>query len=224
MDILLIGGLWLDKSAWQQVVAELAGLGHRAVPVDGSTAASLDEQVAAVVAAVDEANGKPLVVGHSAACTLAWLAADARPTQVSKVALIGGFPGSDGELYADFFEMKDGAMAFPGWGPFEEDGSAADLDADARRQFEAAAVPVPEGLARGVVRLGDERRYDVPVAAVCPEFSVAQAREWIADGQVPELGKAKHLELVDVDSGHWPMLTKPVELARILADLAEAAQ
>src|SRR5947209_20030103 len=33
MDILLIGGLWLDGSAWDTVAAELGARGHRAVPV-----------------------------------------------------------------------------------------------------------------------------------------------------------------------------------------------
>jgi pimeloyl-ACP methyl ester carboxylesterase len=221
MDILLIGGLWLDASAWNDVVPELEALGHRAVVI-GNTAATLDERVAEVVAAVDSASGHPLVVGHSAACTLAWLAADARPAQVAKLALIGGFPSSDGKIYADFFEIKDGVMPFPGWEPFEEDNSAADLDAAARSAFEAAAVPVPEGVAHGVVRLSDERRYEVPVAVVCPEFSVAQAQAWIAEGLVPQLSEAKHVEFVDIDSGHWPMLTKPTELARLLAALADA--
>ena len=221
MDIVLIGGLWTDGSAWKQVVAELAALGHRGIPVDGSSEPTLDKQVAKVVAAVDAAEGKPFVVGHSAACTLAWLAADARPEQVSRLALIGGFPSSDGKLYADFFPVKDGVMAFPGWEPFEEDGSAADLDDAARRDFEAAAVSVPEGIAHGVVRLRDERRYEVPVAVICPEFSPAQARQWIDDGLVPQLAAAKHVELVDIESAHWPMITKPEELARILADLAE---
>jgi pimeloyl-ACP methyl ester carboxylesterase len=55
---------------------------------------------------------------------------------------------------------------------------------------------------------------------VCPEFSPAQAREWIAAGDMPELARAKHLDLVDIDSGHWPMLTRPVELARLLAAAA----
>ncbi|HWG25816.1 alpha/beta hydrolase [Actinospica sp.] len=221
MDILLIGGLWLDGSAWNDVVPELAALGHRAVVIT-NTAATLDEQLAEVVAAVDAADDAALVVGHSAACTLAWLAADARPTQVAKLALIGGFPSSDGKLFADFFEIKDGVMPFPGWEPFEEDNSAADLDAPARRAFEATAAPVPEAVAHGVVRLSDERRYEVPVAVVCPEFSVAQAQDWIAEGLVPQLSKAKHVEFVDIDSGHWPMLTKPAELARILAALANA--
>jgi pimeloyl-ACP methyl ester carboxylesterase len=221
MDILLIGGLWLDGSAWNDVVTELAALGHKAVVVP-NTAETLDDLVAGVVTAVDAAAGRPLVVGHSAACTLAWLAADRRPEAVAKIALIGGFPSSDGKLFADFFEIKDGVMAFPGWEPFEEDGSAADLDAEARRRFEATAVPVPEGMAHGVVRLTDERRYEVPVVVVCPEFSIAQARGWIDEGLVPQLSKAKHVEFVDIESAHWPMLTKPAELAGILAKAAAA--
>ena len=226
MDILLIGGLWLDGSAWKDVVPELEALGHRPVALtlpgqgDGNTSASLEDQAAAVLAAVAAAPEKVLVVGHSAACTLAWLAADARPGQVAKLALIGGFPSSDGKSYADFFEVKDGAMPFPGWEPFEGPDSA-DLDDDARRSFESAAIPVPEAVANGVVRLSDERRYEIPTVIVCPEFSPAQAQEWIAGGQVPELAKAKHLEYVDIDSGHWPMLTKPAELARILAAAAD---
>jgi hypothetical protein len=40
-------------------------------------------------------------------------------------------------------------------------------------------------------RLADERRYDVPVVLICPEFTPAQAREWIDQGGVPELAKSK---------------------------------
>ena len=67
-----------------------------------------------------------------------------------------------------------------------------------------------------MVRLLDERRFDVPATLVCPEFSPADAQGWIDSGNIPELAKAKHLDLVDIDSGHWPMFTKPVELARLL--------
>lgn len=225
MDIVLVAGLWLDGTAWKDVVPALEALGHRPVALtlpgqgDGSTAATLDDQVAAVIAAVDSAPGETVVVGHSAAGTLAWLAADARPEKVVKVVMIGGFTSADGEKYADFFEPKDGLMPFPGWGPFDG-ADSADLDEDARRAFEAATVPVPEGVTRGIVHLADERRYDVPVVLVCPEFSPADAKNWIGSGDVPELAKAKHVEYVDIDSGHWPMITKPAELARILAEAA----
>jgi pimeloyl-ACP methyl ester carboxylesterase len=227
MEIVLIAGLWLDGSAWDDVVPALEALGHRPVPLtlpgqgDGSASATLGDQVAAVLAAIDASPGKPMVVGHSAACTLAWLAADARPEKVAKVALIGGFPFADGQPYADFFETEDGVMPFPGWGPFEGPDSA-DLDEETKRSIASAAIPVPEAVTSGVVRLADERRFDVPVVLVCPEFTPAQAREWIEAGDVPELAKARHLDLVDIDSGHWPMFSEPTELARLLAAAAEA--
>lgn len=228
MDIVLIAGLWLDGTAWDPVLPDLEERGHRPVPLtlpgqgDGATAATLDDQVAAVLAAVDATGGRPLVVGHSAACSLAWLAADARPDKVGAVALIGGFPSNDGDAYAEFFEPVDGAVAFPGWGPFEG-ADSADLDEDARRRMEAMVVPVPEGVTKGIVRLGDERRLGVPVTVVCPEFSPDEARGWIDGGDAPELARAQHLDLVDIDSGHWPMFTQPAELARILADCADRA-
>ncbi|KOV71606.1 esterase [Streptomyces sp. AS58] len=228
MDILLIGGLWLSGSVWGNVASALEDLGHRPVPLtlpgqgDGSASATLGDQLAAVLAAVDATPGKPMVVGHSAACSLAWMAADRRPEQVAKVALIGGFPTTDGLPYADFFEVKDGVMPFPGWGPFEGP-DAADLDEAARRELETGAIPVPEGVAKGVVRLEDERRFDVPVVVVCPEFTPGQAREWIDSGDVPELARAKHVDFADIDSGHWPVITKSDELARILAAAADPA-
>lgn len=226
MDIVLIAGLWLDGSAWEEVLPDLTAAGHHPVPVtlpgqgDGTTSATLAEQVSAVLDAVDACEGRPLVVGHSAACTLAWTAADARPDTVAGVVLIGGFPSADGEAYADFIEPQDGVVPFPGWGPFEGP-DADDLDAEARATFEARAVTVPAGVTKGTVRLTDERRYDVPVVVVCPEFSPEQAKEWIDGGEVPELAKAANLELVDIASGHWPMVSRPQELARLLNAAAD---
>ena|SRR5581483_8329650 len=228
MDIVLIAGLWLDGSVWDNVAAGLEARGHRAVPVtlpgqgDGNTSATLADQSAAVVAAVDAAAGRPMVAGHSAACGLAWLAADARPGKISKLALIGGFPSQDGRPYFDGLPVRDGAIPFPGWDEFEGPDSA-DLDDAAKQAIASAAIPVPEGVTRGVVRLADERRYDIPVVLICPEYTPAQAREWIDQGAVPELAKAKDVSFVDIDTGHWPMITAPAELARVLAQAAEGS-
>ncbi len=227
MDIVLIAGLWLRQSVWAEVVDELGRRGHRAVPValpgvdDGTTTATLDDQESAVVTAVDAAE-RPLVVGHSAACTLAWLAADRRPDAVRGVVQIGGFPAADGETYSDFLPVVDGFMAFPGWEPFEGP-DAADLDAVQREHLASQAVAVPEGVARGTVHLGDERRYDVPVVLVCPEYTPEQAKAWIDNGDVPELSQARRLTFVDIDSGHWPMVTRPAELAGILHEAASSS-
>jgi pimeloyl-ACP methyl ester carboxylesterase len=224
MDIVLLAGLWLPASVWDPVVTELAALGHRGTAVllpgvdDGSPGATLEDQLSAALAAVDAAD-HPLVVGHSAASGLAWCVADRRPEGVSGVVLVGGFPSEDGRTYADLFPVHDGLVPFPGWQPFEGP-DVADLDPDARRHLEGIARPVPEGVCRGVVHLQDERRFGVPVVLVCPEFTPDDARRWVEGGDVPELRRAERVSFVDIDSGHWPMLTRPVELARVLADAA----
>ena len=227
MDIVLIAGMWLDGSAWADVAPEIERLGHRPVTLtlpgqgDGNGDATYDDQVAAVVAAVDAADGPPLVVGHSAACTLAWAAADARPEKVAGVALVGGMPNQDGETYFGFFEPVDGVVPFPGWEPFEGPDSD-DMSAEVKASVAAGAIAVPAAITQGVVRLTDERRFDVPVTMVCPEFTPEQAKEWLAAGDIPELARSTRLDYADIDSGHWPMFTRPVELARILVDCAPA--
>ncbi len=221
MDIILVAGLWLKRNVWNDTAEALVGLGHAPRPValpgvdDASRGATLEDQVGAVLAEVDGAD-RPLVVGHSAACALAWMAADRRPRAVSSVALIGGFPSDDGSTYADMFPLVDGVMPFPGWEPFEGP-DAADLSEPVRRHMASEAVPVPGDVAHGTVRLRDERRYDVPVLMVCPEFTPEQARAWVAGGDVPELARARRVAYVDLATGHWPMLTQPAALARILA-------
>ena len=221
MDIVLIAGLWLDGSAWDDVLPELEALGHRGIAVtlpgqgDGTASATYDDQAAAVVAAVDAAEGQPFVVGHSAACTLAWAAADRRPDGVTGVALIGGFPSTEGERYADFFEPVDGAMPFPGWEKFEGPDSD-DMSEELKADLLTRTIPVPVGVTRGVVHWTSEARHDVPLTLICPEFSPAEAQEWIDSGDVPELATANALELVDIESGHWPMFTQPKALAVLI--------
>lgn len=220
IDLILLAGLWLTGDQWDPVAAELTRLGHRPVvpPLpgvdDGSAAADLDDQLAAVLAAVDAVQ-RPVVVGHSAASSLAWLVADRRPAEVARVVMVGGFPGADGSSYADFFPVADGLMAFPGWAMFEG-ADAYDLNEPTRARVSDHAVPVPAGVARGRLSLTDERRFQVPVTLVCPEYDPDEVRAWIAAGELPELARAAQVSFVDLDSGHWPMLTRPIELARLL--------
>ena len=226
MDLILIPGLWLDGSVWTGTAHHLRRRGHRVDALtlpgqgDGDAGATYDDQVAAVLAAVDRAQGAPYVVGHSAASALAWVAADARAQRLAGVAMVGGFPVPDGETYVGL-PRQDGVVTFPGWEAFEGPDTA-DLDDEARRRFEATMVPVPQAVARGRVRLRDGRRHDVPATLVCPEFTPDDARAWVAAGDLPELAAARDLSMVDLDSGHWPMLSCPDRLATVLADAAEA--
>lgn len=223
MDIILIPGMWLTGSAWDETADELRRLGHHPTTLtlpglaDGHAGATLDDQLTAALETVDGVD-RPLVVGHSAASTMAWLIADRRPDAVARIALVGGFPAADGEAYFDVFPVVDGAVPFPGWDPFEGPDTA-DLDPAARDRLAAAAVPVPGGVATGTVRLTDERRYDVPITLVCPEYGPDDVKGWIADGDLPELDRARDVSYVDLGSGHWPMASCPAELARALDGL-----
>lgn len=227
VDIILIAGLWLPTVVWDDTAAALETHGHRPVTLtlpgvdDASATASLDDQLDAALDAVDSAT-RPLVVGHSAASTLAWLVADRRPDAIGAAVLIGGFPAASGSSYAPFFDIVDGVMPFPGWEPFEGP-DADDLDESSRRRLAELAVPVPAEVANGRVVYLDDRRSSVPVTIVCPEFAPDDVRRWMADGDVPELDRVERLDLVDIDSGHWPMITRPAELARSLAAVADAA-
>jgi pimeloyl-ACP methyl ester carboxylesterase len=224
MDIVLIAGLWLRSTVWSDTIAMLERHGHSARAVglpgvdDERPGVTLNDHVEAVLAAVDAVQ-RPLVVGHSAASSLAWIAADRRAGAIGGVVLIGGFPAIDGSSYADFFPVEAGGMAFPGWSDFEGPDSI-DLDEATKEAMLAAMVPVPAAVARGVVRLSDERRFDTPAWLLCPEFGPEDAQAWIDAGDVPELASARHCHLVDIDSGHWPMISQAPALAEHLHRIA----
>lgn len=79
---------------------------------------------------------------------------------------------------------------------------------------------MPEKVLTTPVLLRDERRYDVPVTAVCPEHRAADLRGWVQDGSLPELARIQDVEYVDLPGGHWPQFTQPEELARVVLDAA----
>lgn len=225
MDIILIAGMFLDGSAWDAVVPELRRLGHRPIPLTlpsqtpGSSAA-LDNDVDAVLNAVDATTGQCVVVGHSVAATLAFLAADRRPTKLASAVLIGGFPSQDGAPYAPFFEPVDGVVAFPGWDAFDE-ADAADLSDEQKALIAENAVVLPASVAYGRVHYEHESRHaTTPVVVICPEFTPEVALAWIDGGGIPELAPVDDLTLVNIDSGHWPMFTQPETLAELIADCA----
>jgi pimeloyl-ACP methyl ester carboxylesterase len=230
MDIILIPGLWLDGASWDHVTDQLEKAGHRvrALTLPGlesktadRSAITLDDHVASVVAAIDDAEGPVVVVGHSASSTLAFCGVDARPDRVARVLYVGGFPVSDGNEFMAGMKADGHGVPFPGWDVFEGPDSA-DLDDAAKNALLERFIPTPVGVVTGTVRLSDPRRYDVPATAVCPEYSPDDLREWIAGGEVPELAETRHLEFADIDSGHWPQVSQPGRLAEIIETAARA--
>lgn len=235
MEIILVPGLWLNASTWDAVVPLLEQGGHRAtaltLPGMESVAAdragiTVEDHVAAVVEALGppggDAGAPVLLVGHSAGCGIAHAALDRRPERVARVVHVGGFPGGDGEPLLSGLPAVDGEVAMPDWKQVGEEASVVDLTDEQLEQFYAAAVPVPERVVTDPVRLGDERRHDVPATLVCPEYTADEVREWVAAGHLPEVEAARSVEYVDLPGGHWPQLTRPEALAAVL--LAEAGR
>jgi pimeloyl-ACP methyl ester carboxylesterase len=230
MDIILIPGLWLNGSAWEQVTPLLEQAGHRAhaVTLPGTESADADRSkvtvrgmIDAVTDVIDGAGpgAQVAVVGHSLGAGIATAALDARADRVARVFYVGGFPAADAKVLAAGFEVRGDGIPFPGWAEFD-DADIADLDGAARARFRDQAVPAPAALAREAVRLTDERRYDVPATAVCPEYTPETLRQWITGGEeaVLEFPKIRSLDYADIDSGHWPMFTRPADLAAIILD------
>jgi pimeloyl-ACP methyl ester carboxylesterase len=236
MDIILIPGLWLDGSSWDKVVPTLERAGHRAHPLTlpgmeskdaDRSAVTLRDHLDAVIAAIDAAEppgAKVVLVGHSAACGIAYAAMDARTDRVARVVYIGGWPTGDGKPVASGFEVEKGEIPMPDWSEMD-DADLVGLDEAALAKFRERAIPSPAHLTTDPLRLSDERRYDVPVTAICPEFTSEMLKGWIEKGiaALEELAKAREIDYVDLPTGHWPQFTRPEDLGRAIAAIADAA-
>ena len=228
MDIILVPGLWLDASSWDEVTPHLEAAGHRVVAVElpgmesrdaDRSGITLDDHVAAVVAAIDAAEGSVILVGHSAGSGIASAAVDARPDRIARAIYVGGFPSPDGEVLINGFDAVNGEIPLPDFSEFSAE-DLGDLDDAALAAFRERSIPSPEQVVHGTVQLHDERRYAVPVTAICPEYTAADLQEWIAGGEssVQEFARIADVTYVDLPTGHWPQFTKPAELAALILE------
>jgi pimeloyl-ACP methyl ester carboxylesterase len=231
MDIILIPGLWLSGDSWDAVTPTLEHAGHRphALTLPGMESKDADrfgitlgDHVGAVVAVIDEADGPVLLVGHSAGSGIGHAAVDARPAMVARAVYVGGFPTPHGAPLLSGLPAVNGEVAMPDWAEVGEEANVADFDEESLARFYDNAIPTPEKVITTPLQLLDERRYDVPVTAVCPEYTAADLRGWVEGGEasVSELARIRDVEYVDLPGGHWPQLTQPDALARIILDAA----
>src|SRR5262245_42881176 len=105
MDVILIPGLWLDGSSWNEVTPALERAGHRvrSLTLPGMEAKGADrtgiglrDHVDAVIAAIDESEGPVVLVGHSGGGAVVHAAADARPDRVARVVYVDAGPLGNG--------------------------------------------------------------------------------------------------------------------------------
>ncbi len=229
MDIILIPGLWLNGSSWDEVVPALEQAGHRTHPLTLPAMESKDadrseitlrDHVNAVVEVVDSfdpTDGKLVLVGHSGGGAIAHAAVDARPARVARVVYVDSGPLGEGGVINDELPAENGEVPLPDWSLFDDE-DLVDLGPELRAAFRDRAIPSPARVPSDPQQLSDERRYDVPVTVIACEFSSAMIRDWMEQEHpaVRELAKIRDVDYIDLPTGHWPQFTRPGELGRAI--------
>ena len=224
LHVVLVPGYWLGAWAWGPVEAELrsAGLTTHAVTLpglDGTTTAgiTLDDHIGAVTELVDSLDGDVVLVGHSGGSLVVQGVTDRRPERIRRVVYVDGGPLLDGvSLHPDAGADID----LPTWEELEAEGSSLEgLDDESLARFRERAVPHPGGVAASPIRVHDERRLDVPTSVICTSLPSPVLLGMIEAGDMPsELLAVRDVHLVDLPTGHWPMFSRPADLAGAIHD------
>ncbi len=236
--IILIGGHWLGAWAWDAVLAHLDADRCRAVAMTlpGLDAAdperaskTLDDQAAAIleVLATLEATDQPaIIVAHSGANAPVSLVLDRHPELVHRVVWVDSGPAAPGDAFAPALPEEVDELPLPPIDALAQQASLEGLSAADLERFQARAVPQPGTVLREPVELTNEVRREVPTTLVCCSMPAAQMLELARAGHVmfAEVANTAHLEVIDLPTGHWPMWSRPRELAAIIRDRARGTQ
>ena len=108
-------------------------------------------------------------------------------------------------------------LPFPPWEELDKTGAAKDLDADMRAVIDARATDMPFGPARQPVSLASTGRAKLPKTAIWCTTSSQQVKQ-IVDSGNPMFKELAGPEwtFTELRTGHWPMFSKPRELANLL--------
>jgi pimeloyl-ACP methyl ester carboxylesterase len=226
--IILVPGFWLGAWAWDEVAAVLRDDGHEvtALTLPGLESVEADrsgvsftDHVDAIVAAVEAAPAPPVLVLHSATGFSGYAASDRVPEKIAAIVYVDTAPGK-GALDPDFADVEKPMV----WSEIEEEENLDGLSEEQKATFRDRAVPVPGSLIRESVELTNDARRDIPSTLICTGFTAEQYQtyaaehpEWAFLAGIPELRNATW---VDLPTSHWPMWSKPAELAQIIGNVA----
>jgi hypothetical protein len=230
--VVLVPGFWLGAWAWDEVVGHLREQGATALaltlpglepdhPDRGSV--SLTDHIAAIEQALALApkRARTVLVAHSGAAVPATAALDRHVDEVDHVIWVDTAPVLDGYAIDPDVKGSEHPLSAQYDEEFEQ-GSMAGLSEEQLDTFRERAVPQPAASMREAVSLTDERRLDVPGTIVCTAYSAADYRTYAEQGTpfLQGLLQYRRLALVDLPTGHWPMWSRPAELAGIIARAA----
>lgn len=234
----LVGGAWIGGWAWKDVAGRLRARGHHVYPVTltglGERAhlarpeVDLETHIADVVNLIGyEDLADVVLVGHSYAGSVVTGVADRVGDRLARLVYLDSAPTDDGESILDFDppeareqiqrrvdELGEGwRLPFP---PLEELGmqaSLAGLGEAERELMRAKAVAQPFQTYLQPLRLTDAvaGSYERAIIA-CDDF-----RALLAAG-IPrfEALAPPAWQVYQLQTGHWPMLSTPGELAELL--------
>lgn len=245
-NYVLVAGFWLGGWAWKSVTDALRSAGHNVYPATltglgervhlGGPQVNLDTHIADVVNLIKfEDLQDVILVGHSYAGVVVTGVADRIPDLIGKLVYVDTAPLPDGVAQAEFAPPEQQKLTKKhvdeegdGWRlpmpPWEEMGQGNVLDGlgKAERAFmRSRATDMPYNASLQPISLTNPARAQIPKVAIWCSFTSEAVRGMIAEGNkmFSEL-TGPEWKFVDLPTGHWPMFSRPDDLAGLL--LAEA--
>jgi pimeloyl-ACP methyl ester carboxylesterase len=229
--IILVPGFWLGAWAWDDVAARLRADGHEvtAITLPGleskdadRSKVTLNDHVDAICDAVISA-GRPVVLAlHSATGFSGYAASDRIPEKIAAIVYVDTAPGV-GALDPEFEDVEKPMD----WASVSEEENLDGLTEAQKATFRERAVPEPGGLIREGAKLTNDARRDIPSTFVCTGFSAEDyqkyAREEPAPAWLAGIPEIRNATWIDLPTSHWPMWSKPAELAAIIGEVARTA-
>lgn len=224
--IILVPGFWLGAWAWDEVAGLLRADGHGVAALtlpglgsadDDRTSITLSDHVEAICDAVRTA-GEPVVLAvHSGTGFSGYAASDRVPELISTMVYVDTAPGK-GALDPDF-EAAEKPLQ---WEELVEEENLDDLTEEQLETFRRRAVPEPGGVIREALELTNDARLDVPSTLICTGYTSQQYKDAAKEGYawLAGLNEVRNVTWVDLPTSHWPMWSRPKELASIIGGIA----
>jgi pimeloyl-ACP methyl ester carboxylesterase len=228
--IILVPGFWLGAWAWDEVAAALRADGHdiKALTLPGLESADADrssitlaDHVDAICEAVTAA-GRPVVLAvHSGAGAPGYAVTDRIPEQIAAMVYVDSGPAT-GALDPDLTAVE---VPLPSREELEKEENLEGLSEEHLETFRRRAVPEPGAALREAPELSNDARLDVPSTVVCTGFTSEQIKGFVKEGYawLGGLAELRDVTFVDLPTSHWPMWSRPQELAAVIGDIARGS-
>jgi pimeloyl-ACP methyl ester carboxylesterase len=227
--IVLVPGFWLGAWAWDNVAAALRADGHTvtALTLPGLESVDADrsnvtfaDHVDAIVRAVEGAGAPAVLAVHSGAGATGYAASDRAAQRIAAMVYVDSGPAI-GPLDPSFDAVEKPLV----WDEIEAEENLDGLSEEQKGTFRQRAVPEPGDALRGSAELTNEARLDIPTTAICTGFSADQYKAAMAEGYnwLAGFNELHAISWVDLPTSHWPMWSRPSELAQIIGDVAANA-